>query len=344
MKKLTTECPKCKKKTFVIDVHDSELSSIGLLLEQNVYKITDLGIDLRKGKCRNKKCEHSIDKDSSDLFQIENALASGDIDKAEKNLQILPSHLTKTYECYLYSGYLHYLKKNFDSAVERFDKSIVALRKLLNRKKNINYTYHSFWIDFLRVLSRIGKEDYKNAKEILEKAVAVLRHEKTQVENKEQSSHFEYYAFFDFSYALLKIIIDLRTKNIGTAKESFKQIRGYFRRNNSSTNFSNVESLIKFMTNVDQANSLNFWRITIFYGKCKLIQIQFLYVLRSVLREMDKDGREQEFKWFENAIAKYYPAEDNPLGNDFWYWPIKFKLNELKFEQYCRQDRIEKAF
>ena len=84
--------------------------------------------------------------------------------------------------------------------------------------------------------------------------------------------------------------------------------------------------------------------IVLFFINADLIQKQFTFLLEVVINKLDGTQITKEIEWFEQFLSKIIPIHDNALRNDFWYWPIKLQLNELKFKHYVLQGEVHRAF
>lgn len=342
MKKITVECPKCNKKTFVVDVTDDpELRSLGLSLEQSDFIISITGIEFRKGKCKNKKCKYSKDEDRLDLITIAKALADKETKDAEVRLQALSSHMKESYEFYLYIGYLKFLQKNYKSAIQNLTES----RKVLNRTIRDCGVYNYFWIDYILILAQLNAKHVENAHENLNQTFQSLSKEQSQTTRSSEPDKEQKLGLlnlFKFSLNVLSIMIRMNSGRIDEAKKQFLEVKKYLC-NPQLIKTSNI-----FLLEMASICSSQGWesqcRIIVLYMLSDIIQEQVTSLMEMIIPQFDRKLQDNELKWFEETILKCLPCESNQLGCAFWYWQIKLKLNELYFDFYAKNDQIEEAF
>ena len=341
MKKITVECPKCNKKTFVVDVTDPELRSLGLSLEQSDSNISITGIEFRKGKCKNKKCKYSKDEDSLDFIRIAKALADKETKDAEVRLHALSSYMKESYEFYFYIGYFKFLQKNYKSAIQNLTES----RKLLTRSIRDCGLYNYFWIDYILILAQLNAKHVENAHENLNQTFQSLSKEQSQTTRSSEPDKEQKLGLlnlFKFSLNVLSIMIRMNSGRIDEAKKQFLEVKEYlYYPQLIKTSNAFLLDMVSICTSKGWESQ---FRIIVLYMLSDIIQEQFTSVMEMVIPRFDKQFQDSELRWFEETIVKCLPNESSPLACAFWYWPIKLKLNELYFDFHAKHSQIEAAF
>lgn len=348
MKKITIQCPKCGEKTFVVPLRDSELSSIGINLENLPEKLNMPEIEIRKGKCKNRKCRHSIDEDHNDLTEIYTALARNDFELAQTKMQILPPYLSDTYEYQFYLGCLNHQTRHYKIACETFVEGKKLLQRKMKRVKTESPFFYTFWFDYAYILSLIGTKNQNKVAVALRTTFTQLKQEQSEATDESKSMKdikLKFYGLFEFCLQVLSMVSELKIKKTEVPVEDFEKLKRYFLK----TNLVNLDIRDGFVDLLVFLNSNTGWwfsqfRIMLFFISSRLLQNQFVFVLQEITKQLDKEKKQKELEWFEQLVAKFVPTESNQLRNDFWYWPLKFKLNELYFDHFVSKGHLQEAF
>jgi hypothetical protein len=331
-----------------VDVRDPELKSLSLDIQQTDSHFSIAGIELRKGRCKNKECKYSKDEDSSDLLTIVKALADQRLEDAEFKLQTLPPYLKKEFEYHFFQGFLHFLKSNFKNGMESLNTSKIVLQRKIIRSKIKTGIYYSFWIDYIFILNQLHANNFVNATHSIEHISNDIKKEQIELKPNtasDKNAKLVLLSLFEFSINVLNGLVRLRTNKIESAKKDFLEAKTYFANARLIGNLGSQEVLTNSLSILPAASWWSsYFRVAVLFVLSQIIQKQFSQLLEAILNLLEPDLQKRELEWFEQAISQYLPFQTNPLRCEFWYWPIKFKLNELFFRFYASQNQIDEAF
>jgi len=148
---------------------------------------------------------------------------------------------------------------------------------------------------------------------------------------------------FDFSLKTLKLISEFKEMDVKDILSHFGQLKKYLLKTKTALNPALKDDYINLLM-FEKPPKSGLMLIVLFFINEDLIQKQFTFLLEVVINKLDGTQRTKETEWFEQFLSKIIPTHDNVLRNDFWYWPIKFKLSELQFKHFVLQGDLHRAF
>ena len=172
------------------------------------------------------------------------------------------------------------------------------------------------------------------------------RLETNNAKNKKIAEDTKVLTLFDFSLSTLKLIYEFKEMHVKDIQNQFGQLKKYLLKTKTGLNPHLKDDYINLLVfeNAPKTCLNGLMLIVLFFIKANLIQKQFTFLLEAVIDKLDGTQITKEIEWFEQFSTKIIPIHDNALRNDFWYWPIKFKLSELQFKHYVLQGDIHRAF
>ena len=338
MKTIVIKCPKCDQRTFEVSAYSDE--ALALLSDEDGLPKS---VEFRKGKCKNEECGYSKDENISDLMAVFNGLGKDNIDDSESKLLLLQAYVGDTFETEFCKGYLNYLKRQYAIASENFQEAKNLYSKNLDDNVPGQANYFGFWFDFMRLLSLLHLRDNNNFISTWDEVK--YRLETNNAKNKKIAEYTKVLPLFDFSLSTLKLIYEFKEMHGKDIENQFDELKKYLK-TKTGLNPQLQDDYITLLVfeNAPRTCSYGLMFIVLFFIKTNLIQKQFTFLLESVIDKLDGTLKTKEFEWFEQFLSIIIPIHDKPLRNDFWYWPIKFKLNELQFKHYVLQGDVDSAF